>query len=45
MSDTNVFFVMQYPREVKHFQYDPYFAIRGLHLDVETVSNGPIVPL
>ncbi|XP_065889369.1 5'-nucleotidase domain-containing protein 3-like isoform X3 [Dysidea avara] len=25
-----------YPREVKHLQYDPNFAIRGLHLDVKT---------
>lgn len=28
----------QYPAKVKQFQYDPQFAIRGLHLDVKTVS-------
>ena len=43
-------FCLQYPREVKHFQYDPYFAIRGLHLDVKKVSNclltiSPLYPI
>lgn len=29
---------MQYPHELKKYEYDPNFAIRGLHYDVHKVS-------
>lgn len=32
------FLLYQYPAEIRKYEYDPNFAIRGLHYDVQRVS-------
>lgn len=30
-----IYLYFQYPKEIGQFQYDPGFAVRGLHYDIE----------
>ena len=32
---TLLFFLLQYPGEIRDLEYDPKFAVRGLHYDIE----------
>ncbi len=38
LKDT-VLTLFQYPREIEKFEYDPHFAIRGLHCDIGKVKD------
>lgn len=29
----------QYPEKIRNYDYDPMFAIRGLHIDIEKVMT------
>lgn len=38
LAKTSSFLLSQYPAEIRKYEYDPNFAIRGLHYDVQRVG-------
>lgn len=44
LAKTSSFLPSQYPVEIRKYEYDPNFAIRGLHYDVHRVGGIPGFP-